>query len=312
MDFSYHIVDVFTTTPLEGNALAVFPNAIGLDARTMQRIAREMSLSETTFVFPAETRDGAARVRIFTPNFEMMFAGHPTIGTAHVLRELQIVPPSAGTFVLEENVGPISVRVDAGENPLLWLNTPPIETLATFPREQCAAALSLDEQDLLAGIPCELLSAGNPNLFVPLRDAASVDRAVLDNAQFNRLVAGRSEPTCFFIFAPTAQGAYSRMFAPQHGVAEDPATGSATGPLAAFMMKHNLARREDGTRLVSEQGTKMGRRSLLHVLVRGTAGCDGIEVGGAVTHVASGSLHLPNERAGADRVGSGPATNSGG
>src|SRR5579863_1618899 len=115
MDVDYRIVDVFTQTPLEGNALAVFHDATGLDDATMQKIARETNLSETTFVFPADRPGSAARVRIFTPAKEMMFAGHPTVGTAWVLRDEGIVPQDLRAFVLDENVGPVDVRVDDEE-----------------------------------------------------------------------------------------------------------------------------------------------------------------------------------------------------
>src|ERR1700733_8447598 len=104
MDFAYHVVDVFTTTPLQGNALAVFPDASGMDPATMQRVARELNLSETTFILPRDSQDGATRVRIFTPAAELPFAGHPTIGTAFVMRRLGIVDSHVKTFALNENV----------------------------------------------------------------------------------------------------------------------------------------------------------------------------------------------------------------
>ena len=293
MEYRYHVVDVFTTSALEGNALAVFADATGMETKTMQRIARELNLSETTFILPSESRDGAVRVRIFTPMYEMNFAGHPTIGSAFVIRKLGLVDPGAKTFALEENVGRVQVRVDEGDDPLIWLTTPPIQKLAEYPRERCAAALSLDPRDLIESVPCELLSAGNPNIFIALKDRATVDRALVNESAFNQLISDRTEPTCVFVFAPTETGAYSRMFAPELGVVEDPATGSATGPLAAFMMEHGLSARADGTRFVSEQGTKMGRRSLLNVFVHGENGRDGIEVGGNVTPVATAVLALP-------------------
>ena len=292
MDWEYHVVDVFTQTQLEGNPLAVFPDARGLDAETMQSIAGELNLSETTFVLPAQSEGAAARVRIFTPQYEMVFAGHPTIGTAFVLRERGLVARDAREFVLEEKVGPVRVRVDAGENPMLWLTTPPIAFGSTFDRAQCARSLGLTEADLLEGVPCRLVTAGNPNVYVALRDVATVDRAAVDGPEMRKLLATESEPACVFVFTPTREGAYSRMFAPEHGVPEDPATGSATGPLAAFMMEYGLVATADGTRFVSEQGTKMGRRSLLHVLVRGERGATAIEVGGHVAPLAKATLTL--------------------
>ena len=292
MELEYHVVDVFTTAPLEGNALAVFPRADGLDSATMQRIARELNLSETTFVLPSESGAGEVRVRIFTPAAELPFAGHPTIGTAYVLRRLGIVAQDAQSFTLRENVGPVPIRVDVGEDPILWLTTPPIRKLAEFARDRCARALSLSPDRLLPGTHCEQLSAGSAMIFVAVRDRASVDEARLDGVAFAEMVRSCREPTAIFVFSPTPTGAYSRMFAPQFGIIEDPATGGATGPLAAFMMKYDLVPTADGTRFVSEQGVKMGRRSLLHVLIHGERGRSGIEVGGNVVHVAQGTLTL--------------------
>jgi trans-2,3-dihydro-3-hydroxyanthranilate isomerase len=292
MSLAYHVVDVFTTRPLEGNALAVFPDATGVDSAMMQRIARELNLSETTFVLPSESTAQSTRVRIFTPESELPFAGHPTIGTAYIMRRLGIVARDAEHFVLSENVGPVPIRVEAGDDPILWLTTPTIRKLGELGRERCARALSLTPDRLVPGVPCEILSAGNPIAFVAVRDGAAVDDARVDSALLFDLLRGVKNKVCVFVFAPTQGGAYSRMFAPLLGVPEDPATGSATGPLAAFMMKHGLVASADGTRFISEQGVKMGRRSLLHVLINGERGERAIEVGGNVVHVAEGSMHL--------------------
>jgi trans-2,3-dihydro-3-hydroxyanthranilate isomerase len=291
MELPYHVVDVFTTTPFEGNALAVVTDGSRLDTPTMQQIAREFNLSETTFIVPGASRAGT-RVRIFTPFSEMEFAGHPTIGTAYIMRHLGIVPEDASNFTLDENVGPVNVRVDGSDDPLLWLTTPPITQLGTLPRELCAAAVSLTMDDLLGDVPCELLTAGNPTLLIALKDRDAVDRARADSQRLALLVQQCAVPAMVFVFTPVADGAYSRMFAPHLGVPEDPATGSATGPLAAFMMKHGLVRADDGTTFISEQGTKMGRRSLLHVMVHGTNGSDSIEVGGNARHIATGSINV--------------------
>jgi trans-2,3-dihydro-3-hydroxyanthranilate isomerase len=291
MHLAYHVVDVFTQTPLEGNALAVFPDGRNLDDATMQAIAREMNLSETSFVLPSTRDDCVARVRIFTPNYEMEFAGHPTIGTSFVMQIEGLVPRGETAFTLEEKVGGVRVRIEAGADPLIWLQTPAITTGECFDREACAAALGLTESDLLPEVPCELWTAGNPNIFVAVRDRSVVDRAFVDATLF-RALSPRVAKNCMFVFASTAEGAYSRMFAPEQGIVEDPATGSAAGPLAAFMMKYGLASRKNGTRLVSEQGTKMQRRSFLHVLVHGDGGADGIEVGGHVTALTRATMTL--------------------
>jgi trans-2,3-dihydro-3-hydroxyanthranilate isomerase len=184
------------------------------------------------------------------------------------------------------------VRVDRGDDPMIWLATPPISKGRTYDGAACARALGLEPGDLLANIPCQILSAGNPNVYVALSSADAVDRAQVDGTALQSLFADQPAPVCLFAFAPAPDGAYSRMFAPALGVPEDPATGSATGPLAAFMMEHDLVGASDGTRFVSEQGTKMGRRSLLHVLIRGGSGSDAIEVGGHTTPLAVATMTL--------------------
>jgi trans-2,3-dihydro-3-hydroxyanthranilate isomerase len=287
----YRVVDVFTERPLEGNPLAVFPYASDIDELTMQKIARELNLSETTFVLPPSERECAARVRIFTPTKEMVFAGHPTIGTSFVLLEEGIVPKACEQFLLEEKVGPVPIRVEPGERPMIWLTTPPIHDGRTFDPALCAKTIGLDRADLL-DCPPQLLSAGNPTIFVGLRNKGAVDRAFLELAGARALKNADEEPLCVFVFTPTGEGAYSRMFAPELGVAEDPATGSSTGPLAAFMMRHKLVSGAAGSRFISEQGTRMGRRSFLHVQVRGEQGTEGIDVGGYVTPLVEAAMTL--------------------
>src|SRR5262245_10813994 len=142
--YRYRVVDVFTEQPLEGNPLAVFPDASGLDDATMQKIARELNLSETTFISPATRADCVAQVRIFTPTREMIFAGHPTIGTSFVLLEEGVIPADGGRFALEEKIGPVAIRIEPGPRPLIWLTTPPITYGRTLDRELCAQALGLE------------------------------------------------------------------------------------------------------------------------------------------------------------------------
>ena len=289
--YRYRVVDVFTSAALEGNPLAVFPDGSEIDEGTMQRIAKELNLSETVFVMPSTRPDCAARVRIFTPYREMAFAGHPTVGASFVLLDEGMVPGNSTQFSLDEKVGAVPIRVEAGERATIWLRTPPISEGRTYDRALSAQALGLQPNDLLDLEP-QLLSAGNPTIFIPLKDKAAVDRSWLDAHALKSLKAEDSEPVCIFVFAPTTEGAYSRMFAPEHGVYEDPATGSATGPLAAYMMKHSLVPRKDGTRFISEQGTKMGRRSILHVQIFGESGTTGIDVGGYVTPIVDATMKI--------------------
>jgi trans-2,3-dihydro-3-hydroxyanthranilate isomerase len=289
--FRYRVVDVFTENPLEGNALAVFPDARALDNATMQGIARELNLSETTFLFPATRSDCVASVRIFTPARELPFAGHPTVGASFVLLDESLVRKNQRSFLLEEKIGPVPIRVERGKRPLIWLRTPPIQKGKIFERALCAEVLGLRSNELLE-LPPQLLSAGNPTIFIALKDKTAVDRAWLDLGGLQRLKNADLDPCCVFVFAPAPQGAYSRMFAPEYGIPEDPATGSSTGPLAAFMMRHGLVPSSGGTRFISEQGTKMGRRSLLHVQIHGENGSKGIDVGGYVTPLVEAAMCL--------------------
>ena len=289
--FSYRVVDVFSLQSLEGNPLAVFPDAGGLDDATMQKIAKELNLSETVFVFPSTHQDCVAAVRIFTPFREMPFAGHPTVGTAYVLLDEGKLPVDAKRFQLQEKIGPVPVRLEGQDPSLIWLTTPPIREGRTYDRALCARALGVQTADLLAIEP-QVLSAGNPNLFVGLQSKEAVDRAWLDSGRLALLKEIHQESMCVFVFTPTAEGAYSRMFAPEHGIAEDPATGSATGPLALYMMKQGLAPSANGSRFLSEQGSKMGRKSILHIHIHGQYGSDGIEVGGYVAPFAKAVMTL--------------------
>ena len=286
----YRIVDVFTTEALEGNALAVFTDASQIDEAIMQKIAREMNLAETTFVLPPENPDCVARLRIFTPKKEMTFAGHPTIGTSFVLLDEGAIH-NHDSFCLEEKVGPVQIWVEHGERPMIWLRTPPISEGRIFDRSLCAQALGIDTDDLLDVEP-QLLNAGNPTLFVGLKNEVAVDRTWLDSHGMKILRAGEGEQFCVFVFSQTSEGVYSRMFAPEYGVPEDAATASSTGPLAAFMIKHGLLTGASNTRFISEQGTKMGRRSLLHVRIAGNKQGEGIYVGGHVTAIAEGRMRL--------------------
>lgn len=295
MNLRYRVVDVFTEHPLEGNALAVFPDGTGIDDALMSKIARELNLSETVFVLPPTDPACAAQLRIFTPARELLFAGHPTVGTAFVLLDEGRIQRGADRFSLQEGVGPVPIRVESGQRPLIWLRTPPIAFRQNFDPALCAQVLGLKTSDLM-DVPPQMVTAGNPALFIALKNKAAVDRAWLDlsGLQAIRATLTPAEADAFFVFVftPTPQGAYSRMFAPEHGVVEDPATGSATGPLAAYMIRTGLVSGAPGSRFVSEQGTKMGRRSLLHVVLLGQDGADGIEVGGFTTPLIEATLHL--------------------
>ena len=201
--YRYRVVDVFTKEPLEGNALGVFPDSTGIDDATMQKIAKELNLAETTFVAPPTRGDCVARVRIFTPAREMPFAGHPTVGTSFVMLDEGMVAKDREKFVLEEGVGPVPVRVENGERPMIWLRTPAIEFGRKFRRAECAEALGLEESDLLDIVP-EIVSAANPAVFVPLKDKNAVDRAWLDVRALQALKGENPQGIFVFVFSPTA------------------------------------------------------------------------------------------------------------
>ncbi|HEX9096106.1 MAG TPA: PhzF family phenazine biosynthesis protein [Candidatus Dormibacteraeota bacterium] len=300
-DRRYHLrwVDVFTERALAGNPLAVVLQADGLSTAQMQAIARETNLSETTFVLPPEKREHAAKVRIFTPYAELPFAGHPTIGTSWVLLDEGLVSRDVPGFTLEEGVGPIPVRVDQSRaTVVLWMTHPTVKFGDTIePRDQLAAALGLTVADLHADVPIQVASTGVPFAFVAVNDAAAVDRAVASGEAMARLLDPHGFPPVFLFAVTAADRFYSRMFGVHSWarIVEDPATGSASGPLGAFAVQYDLIPRAPELLMVSEQGTKMGRQSFIQIRLeysRGGDVPDRIEVGGSVVPVMAAELSV--------------------
>lgn len=307
-------VDVFTDRVFGGNPLAVVFEAAGLSDTVMQAIAREMNCSETTFLLPPTRPDCAARVRIFTPAREVPFAGHPTIGTAWVLATEKLLPPDTRRFNLEEGIGAVEVTLEGepAQPTFLWMrHGEPRFGPELIKRAGFARALGLAESDLLVGSPICVGSTGNTFLYIPLRDREVVDRARLD---VPALLAAQGEGPNLgvFVFSPdrdpkpgAGRGAaagepsgykvYSRMFAPHtSGVPEDPATGSASGPLGAYLVERGLVTPADTVDIVSEQGTRMGRPSFIRIRIGMSAGrINEILVGGSVVPVIEGRLRVP-------------------
>ena len=291
MAHEIRIVDVFTERPLAGNQLAVVLDGRGIPEELMQRIAREMNFSETTFILPPDDPKHAARLRIFSPTVEMPFAGHPTIGTAWVLAEEGMVPGGALEFTLEENVGPVPVRgINHDGRLTFWMTHPQLTYGRTLERAVVASAVGVEEAAFVPDVPCQVVSTGNPLLFAALRDPAAVDEAVSDAARLSTVLDG--DAFGVFLFAPAGPNRlYSRMFSP--AIPEDPATGSGSGPLGAFAVKCGLIERAPKVSIVSEQGTKMGRQSFIHIELEYRELSDTparIEVGGSVRPVLSGTL----------------------
>lgn len=299
-EYRFVHVDVFTDRILAGNPLAVLLDGRGLSDGEMHGITREMNLSETTFILPVTRGDCAARARIFTPGRELPFAGHPTLGTSWVLATQGLLPPGTRRFALEEGIGPVPVEFegDPSRPSFVWMShgQPEFERAPVTPRAM-ATALGLEEVDLLREAPIEFGSTGTPFLFVPVRDRRAVDRLAPSGPALRECTAGRSVGV--FVFAPDpdpgAGRVYSRMFAAfGPSVWEDPATGSASGPLGAYLVRHRLVKAGHDVAIVSEQGTQMGRPSFIHIRLR----CRGedveaLRVGGGVVPVLEGVLRLP-------------------
>lgn len=298
-EYEFVQVDVFTDHIFGGNPLAVYLDAEGLSDEEMQQIAREMNLSETTFVFEPDDPSHAARVRIFTPYQELPFAGHPTVGTAWVLANRGRTG-DASSIVLELGVGPTNVELSGpATNPeFIWMD----QGTARFgpivdDHTSVASALSLEVDDLAYAWPVQSGSTGNTMLLVPLTDADTVDRAHPNPAAFQELLPKLPDtPLGLFIFAsePGSNRAYARFFAFTGQVWEDPATGSANGPLGAYLVHHGIATSPTPpVEIVCEQGTTMGRQSFIYIKVDTENDRAGrVQVGGSVVPVLQGTLRL--------------------
>jgi len=292
--------DVFTGEPLYGNQLAVFTDGRGIDSTTMQRMAREMNLSESTFILPAEAPGTDLRMRIFTPIQEVPMAGHPTVGSTFALAHTGFLEPGRPRVVFGLNVGPTPVDLEweADRLRFAWMTQGlPEFGPAIDARSQVASALGLTLADLAPGLPVQIVSCGLRLVFVPLRDREAVDRAISDSAAFRRLMAELSENVPIFLFAVLPPGGeatvYSRMFAPAFGIIEDPATGSASGPLGCYLVQHGVVAPGAAGSMLNLQGVAMGRRSRLHIAIDGgPSAITGVRVGGEAVLVGRGELYV--------------------
>ncbi len=272
----YVIADVFTDTPLEGNGLAVFTDAGAFDDATMARLARELNLSETVFALPPR-EGGDARIRIFTPAAELPFAGHPVLGSAFVLAG------ERETVALETGLGIVAVelRRDAGGTVCFGRMRQPIPVLEPFEHQEALLrALGASRSELAI----EAYLNGPHNVYVMLADEAAV--AALEPNHQALAALGPFNVSCF---AGAGRHFKTRMFAPAIGVSEDPATGSAAGPLALHLARHG--RIAFGEEIEITQGVEIGRPSKLYARATGSAeAVESIEVGGAAVIVARGEF----------------------
>jgi trans-2,3-dihydro-3-hydroxyanthranilate isomerase len=304
MRHQYITADVFTDRPLGGNPLAVFPDARALPAERMQQVARELNLSETVFVLPPEDPSHTRRLRIFTPGTELPFAGHPTVGTAHILAALGEIPVGDGDtrIVFEEGVGPVEVIVRAESGSPVFAQLAVARLPETRPLEHAAAdlaaLLSLEPSDLLNGEDRpEPWSCGVPFLYIPVRDRSALARARLRPDLWERMLASSWAPHVYVLCRdPELPGSdlRVRMFAPAMGIAEDPATGAAAAALGGWVTAR--APQRDGThRQVIEQGFEMGRPSILHLEVdRHDGVLTAVRVGGSTVLMGEGWMEVPD------------------
>jgi len=275
----YVVLDVFTDTPLQGNPLAVFTGGDGIDADTMQRVARELNLSETVFVLSPQ-RGGAARARIFTPAAELPFAGHPILGAAALVGSAlgveEVVLETAAADV------PVSVRAN-GNGTVAGAFAPPLPTWEDFAEPGALLrALGLERSRL----PIVAYTSGPTHVYVALPGERELAALRPDLGALGSL--GAIGVNCF---AGSGSRWRSRMFAPALGVAEDPATGSAAGPLAVHLCRHGEI--PFGQEIEIRQGGEIGRPSLLRALARGTPQLlDSVSVGGSAVIIGAGRLAL--------------------
>ena len=300
---TYTLLDVFTDRPFGGNPLAVVADPPPLTTETMQAVARELTLSETTFVYPPADAANDYRVRIFTPAVEMPMAGHPTIGTAYVLaqRAGPGTPGSTTAYRFEEGVGPIEVTVehdDTGPGIIRMHQPLPAfgETLEDV--DAVAGLLGLDAACVAdAGLPAQVVSTGVPYLFIPVRDLPAMAAIALRLDRYATVVKACGAFGAYVFTRDTERQTshvHGRMFAPEAGVVEDPATGSAAGPLGAYCVRHGLVTGAPTATIVAEQGYEMGRPSELVIEIDHADGeISGVRVGGRCVVMGAGALDFP-------------------
>ena len=280
MEFRYVICDVFTDTPLAGNPLAVFTDARLIPEKSLQPIAREMNLSETVFVYPA-AKGGHARIRIFTPFNELPFAGHPVLGSAFVLA----APLQLPTIVLETGIGLVPIVLERdGPRITFGRMTQPLPTVSAEP---AAAAIVAALGGVKPVLPVERYVNGPTHVLVTVGSTDDVAKLTPD---FGALAKATSAGVS--CFAGSGRHYKTRMFAPGHGINEDPATGSAAGPLACHLVRHG--RLAPGDEIEISQGVEIGRPSTLFARASGMRErIESVEVGGCAVTVARGEFRLP-------------------
>ncbi len=291
---SFHILDVFAEQKYAGNQLAVVIVEKPISDSAMQKIAKEINFSETTFILSGiPENNGGYNVRIFTPEKEVPFAGHPTLGTAYVIQK-EIIKKPVDTVILNLKAGQIPVKLDYRDERIEMLTMKQIEPTfgKTFDAEEIASVLNLDKSDIDERFPIQEVSTGLPFIIVPLKSLSAVKKACIDKENYFELIKD-VDAKAIFIFCP---GTYkkenhlnARMFAPYYGIDEDPATGSANGCLAGYLVRHNYFGK-DHIDIMVEQGYEIGRPSLLFLEAKREGVAIEVYVSGKVITVAKGVL----------------------
>lgn len=296
MDVPFFWVDVFAATPLAGNPLALVPDADALTTETMRAIAREFNQSETTFLVRPTVPGADHRLRSFTPGgFEVLGAGHNAMGAWLWLAASGRLDEEGGRYVQQigDELLPVGVTRDADGRSVVTMQQSEPRFLAALGDERrgaLAAALGIDATDLGDDRAAQVVSTGAEHLLVPARDPDAVDAAQPDTAGLRALLADVGAEGCYLYTTAVDPGsridAYARFFNPTVGIAEDPATGTAAGPLAALLVRDGLV--HEGSPITVEQGTKLGRSSLIGLQVDGSV----VTISGTGIVVAEGVLRL--------------------
>ncbi|MBH8605333.1 PhzF family phenazine biosynthesis protein [Thermoactinomyces sp. CICC 10522] len=301
---NYILVDVFTNQKFGGNPLAVFEETGPLDPGLMQKIANELNLSETVFVFPPTKPGNTKRIRIFTPRMELPVAGHPTVGTAFLLghENWTVTREGVNEWILEEEVGDIQVYVhkEQGKMTRAGMKQPiPAFGDVFSDREKAAWLLSLSPGDLHADLPVQTVSSGVPFLYIPVRSLEAMKKIKFRNDVWKQWFADRPETQHIYAFTLETVNpdfhVHGRMFAPAMGIMEDPATGNANGPLGAYLIQHSLVpAKETGLyEIRSEQGIEMGRPSFIDIRIRKKGDAfEEVRLGGACVKVGEGRIFV--------------------
>lgn len=283
---TFYILDVFAEKKYAGNQLAVIRGAGNLSDEEMQSIAAEMNYSETTFILSEEEQNGGYNVRIFTPKEEVPFAGHPTLGTAYVIAQ-EIKAESVERIILNLKVGQIPVIL----GDVSWMRQPSPTFDNTFTASQLSRVLGIEDTDLDERFPIQEVSTGLPCIVAPLKSLEALKRCRVDRDAYYDLIS-TTQAKAILVFSPEPYDKADlsvRFFADYYGVPEDPATGSANGCLAGYLVEHRYFD-TDSIDVHVEQGYEIRRPSLLYLRAEKTEGEIGVSVGGKVQMVARGEL----------------------